>query len=111
MIIRLVWLLVFAVALGVLVAIGVRFASAHEGFSGWCCNNKDCKVADVQWLPDGRIKATHRDTGLTAIFAKDAKLRPLPPGVTERTEWYACLLPWGRHHVQPRCLYHPDLGM
>lgn len=92
-----------------LVLAAIQPAKAHKGFNGWCCNERDCKVAKVQWLPDGRIKATHVATGVSAVFDKNTPLRPLPKEVKERNEWYACIAP--NMVTVARCLYHPDLGM
>ena len=76
-------------------------AHSHEWYDSWCCSNNDCAEAEVQWLPDGRIKATTKYG--SAIFGLDKRIRPSRDG-----KWHACIPPWATsNESKARCLYAP----
>lgn len=93
-------LMLFGIALMAMLA---ERAKSHEWYDEWCCSSDDCAPAEVQWLPDGRIKATTKFG--TAIFGLDAQIRQSKDG-----QWHACIPPWAvSNESKARCLYAPGM--
>lgn len=87
----------------------VNAAGAHEHdgmkYDSWCCNNQDCAPAKVQFLGDGKIKATTKHG--TAVFDLQTigrhRIKPSTDG-----QYHACIPWWGKTDKEKaRCLYVP----
>jgi hypothetical protein len=86
-------------------------ASAHEFYSGWCCNQRDCApipVSSVSTTREGYVIVLHPgDHPMVTVEQRfvvplDQEMTVAPDG-----RWHVCLYPT---QGQLRCVYRPQVG-
>ena len=86
-------------------------AAAHEFYSGWCCNQRDCApipASSVTPSPEGYVIVLRPgDHPMVTreqrfVIPYDAKMTPSPDG-----RFHLCLYPT---QEQVRCVYRPEVG-
>lgn len=95
----------------ILAALLAAPAAAHEFYSGWCCNQRDCApipASSVTASPEGYVIVLRAGEHPMVtqdqrfVVAYDAKMQVAPDG-----RWHVCLYPT---QAQLRCIYRPDVG-
>ena len=100
-------LTIIALMFWVVWAVNVAGAHEHNGmkYDPWCCSGKDCAPAQVEFIGNGKIRATTKHG--TGVF----DMRSLPRHRLKTStdgQFHACLAWWGKTAAEKaRCIYVP----